>query len=406
MNKNTMVYIITNSYPEKRVMFNTYEFNYVLKNYKNFKILSFSKHKNIDCRNDKIIKLKLLDGIKEFFFPKILKSFLIHFKMIKYIKSKKIIELGKNIYSYLLALSILRNVDIKNDDMVFSYWLTRSSLIAFYLNKLIGIKYICQGHGSDIYIYPPEKTKEILDNSEVVITVANNNKKFLCKKYDISEEKIKVFRLGVSNDFYNQILEKHKHKKYKQNDGKIRFITVARYETVKGIDLLLEAINLLVSSKKIDHNVEFNIFGDGSKFEDYKNYIEKNDLKDYVNLNGWINRKNLAVELVKADCYILPSRSEGLPVALMEACAAALPIIATNVGSVSEIAINEYNAIICKDVNASSISESIYKFINFNKEKIKMFSENSFNLFIKNYVLEKNLEEKYKYIQSNLIKSK
>ncbi|SHH27958.1 glycosyltransferase family 4 protein [Thermosipho atlanticus] len=406
MKKNNFIYIITNSFPEKKETFNTHEFEYVLKNYKNIKILSFSRFRNKEFENNRVIKLKITDGIKELIFPKEIKNMSIHFKMFRYIKSKNIIEFGKNLYSYILALSTIRNVELKKDDMIFSYWLTRSSLIAYYLNKLIGIKYICQGHGSDIYINPPEKLKEILDNSELLITVGDKNKKYVSKKYNIPEEKIKVFRLGVSKNFYEKLLKVREKEKYthRENNKKIKFLTVAMYKHVKGIDLLLKAINLLVNSQKINHNVEFSIFGEGKKFKFLQNYVKKYNLNQYVNLNGWIDRENLTKELVKADCFILPSRSEGLPVVLMEACAASLPIIATNVGSVSEIAIDGYNAILC-EANPESISESIYTFINLDREKIKQFSDNSFSLYINNYLLENNLKSKYTYIESIFLKN-
>lgn len=401
MSRKPVVYIITNSYPEEKVMFSTYEFNSVLNNYNDFKILSFSKFKS-DTSNENVIKLKILEGLKELIFPKKIRNTIVHFKMLKYIKSKNFVEFGKNMHSYLLALSILRMIDISPKDSFFSYWLTRSSSIAFYLNKLIGNSYLCQGHGSDVYIYPPENIQQILDNSKGIITVANKNKEFLCEKYNLNEEKVKVFRLGVSSKFYNDIVEDKRSLINGDKRCKKRFITIARYETVKGIDLLLSAIKKISEHNIIENNVEFVIYGDGSKYTEYYDYIKKHNLQKYVLLNKWIDRKKLIIEMNRADCYVLPSRSEGLPVALMEACAASLPIIATDVGSVSEIAIDGYNSILCKDVSAESISEAILLFMKLDQEKIEKFSRNSNGIFEQNYRLEGNIIEKYNYIKCKL----
>lgn len=400
MNRDPIIYIITNSYPEDRVMFSTYEFDYVLSNYDSFRILSFSKFNSSQFNKKKVVLLKLLEGLKELFFPKRIKSKKVHFKMFSHLRNKNLIESAKNIYSYLLALSILRTVEIEQKDILFSYWFTRSSLIAFYLNKLIGIRYICQGHGSDIYIYPPKNIKDVLENSDKVITVANQNKSYISNEYEIPLEKVEVFRLGVSQDFYEQIVSFKPQKLVKANREKIRFITIARYEHVKGIDLLLQAINLLAKNKVICNNVEFVVYGDGSKRESYKKYIEENNLQQYVSLNTWINRNELVSELASSDCYISPSRSEGLPVSLMEACAASLPIISTNVGSVCEVAINQYNALMSEGVEAEFISKSIEQFLNFNSEKINEMSSNSFRIFEENYILEHNLNKKYDFIKS------
>lgn len=396
MSDQPTVYIITNSYPEQKVMFSTYEFEFLLGNYNNFKILSFSSFKDEKLKNKGVVHLSLIEGIKEVFFPKKIKKFTTHLKMFRYIKSSTLIELGKNIYSYLLALSILRNFYITEKDLIFSYWLTRSSTIAFYLNKLINIRYVCQGHGSDIYIYPPQNIQNILKDAKQVITVANKNKQFLCEKYNIPEEKVKVFRLGVSNDFYNEVLENQNTKLNKES--KVRFITIARYEDVKGIDLLLEAIDILVENNDITEGVKFIIYGDGKKYQYYRSYIKERELQNYISLNKWIDRNKLSLELNKADAYILPSRSEGLPVVLMEACSAALPIIATDVGSVSEIAIEGYNAILCDKPNADAISKSIKRFLNLDEVNKEKLSYNSSELFKKDYSLEKNIKEKYDYI--------
>lgn len=401
MSRKPVVYIITNSYPEEKVMFSTYEFNSVLNNYNDFKIMSFSKFKG-DTSNENVIKLKILEGLKELIFPKKIRNTIVHFKMLKYIKSKNFVEFGKNMHSYLLALSILRMIDISPKDSFFSYWLTRSSSIAFYLNKLVGNSYLCQGHGSDVYIYPPENIQQILDNSKGIITVANKNKEFLCEKYNLNEEKVKVFRLGVSSKFYNDIVENKRSLINSDKRCKKRFITIARYETVKGIDLLLSAIKKISEHDIIENNVEFVIYGDGSKYTEYYDYIKKHNLQKYVLLNKWIDRKKLIIEMNMADCYVLPSRSEGLPVALMEACAASLPIIATDVGSVSEIAIDGYNSILCKDVSAEAISEAILLFMKLDQEKIEKFSRNSNGIFEQNYRLEGNIIEKYNYIKSKL----
>lgn len=390
-----MIYIVTNSYPEDKKMFSSYEFEYVLGKNDNITILSFSKcKKNKDKKN--VVQLSILDGVKELIFPKVIKKRKNHFNLIKEIFSTNIIQLLKNIHSYFLALSIIRVKRINSKDLIFSYWFTRSSSIAYYLYKLTGVNYICQGHGSDIYIYPPKNIKSILDNSKAIVTVGEKNRKYISERYNIDINKIHVSRLGVSKDF----AEKIKFSEDLRDDKKIRFLTVGRYVNVKGIDLLLEAINKLVLEKKINKKVEFTIVGDGPDYEKYSNFINENGLNEIVDLKGWADREKLIYLLKKANAYILPSRSEGLPVVLTEACAASLPIIATNVGSVTEVAENMVNAIIVKSENIDELSKAILKFINMDKEEINKMSNNSYRIYESKYKLEENLEEKYSYINN------
>lgn len=388
-----MIYIITNSYPEEKKMFSSYEFEYILNKEEDFKILSFSKiKKNID----KVNFISIKDGIREIINPKKIIKRKVHFMMVREILTEDILQLGKNIYSYLLALAILNKEEINEDaDLIFSYWFTRSSTIAYYLNKLTGIRYLCQGHGSDIYVYPPKNIELILKNSIQVLTVGNNNKNYISLKYNIDSEKINVYRLGVSNDFEELIKGSIRSKV----DSELTFLTVGRYVNVKGIDMLLEAIYKIIQHKCFKYKVKFIIVGDGPEHEKYKNYIDKHNLNRIVDLRGWANRFELASLYKNTDAYILPSRSEGLPVVLTEACAASLPIIAMDVGSVDEVAIEGENAIIVKNINSDSLSEAILKFINMNDTDREEMRKKSFDIFNEKFRLEKNLDQKYQYIK-------
>ncbi len=396
-----ILYIITNSYPEKNHTFNSDEFEFVLKNYSNVKIITFSKIDNkLKTSNPKIEYISLFKGIEEIIAPSNLSRKQIVKVVLKELYNSNFIDFLKNIYSFILALSILRSNNITDNDLVFAYWFSRPSRIAYFMYRLSGAKYICQGHGSDIYIYPPKNAKSIIDNAIYFITVGEENKKYICKKYKTSPSKILVHRLGV-NEKFSKMIQKNT-KSIINSNLKTNFITVANYRSVKGIDLLLEAINVLVKSDKINNNFLFKIYGSGNDKKKYLEYVEKMNLQSYVSINDWIGKEDLSRELASADAYVLPSRSEGLPVVLMEACAAALPIIATNVGCIREIAIDGYNAIISKDVSSESIAEAIENFTKMNSSARQQYSRNSFSLYKRYYILEENLRCKYDNIMKTM----
>lgn len=395
--KNGNLYIITNSYPEKKYAFSTEEMEFVLKHYDNVCVLSFSNYKP-NMTNDRVRYINIIDGIREFFLPRNIKrKNMVKILFLHVLKCRKISELMRNIYSYFLALSIIRANTLSNRDLLFSYWLSRPTKVAFFLNKLIGSRYICQGHGSDIYIYPPENIEEILNTAIEVITIGSKNKEHLIKKYNINDKKIHVYRLGVSQNFEKYISSK----KIKEKDNrKITFLTVARYHDVKGIDLLLEAIYLIKNDKKINTQIFFEIYGYGNKEKEYRQYIDEMKISDYVKLNGWIDKENLAIKLNTSDAFILPSRSEGLPVVLMEAAAAGLPIISTKVGSISDIAIDGYNAILTSEITSNGIYEAIKRYLCLEEKEKLIYGKNSRILFENYFILEKNLKDKYDFIMS------
>ena len=77
-----------------------------------------------------------------------------------------------------------------------------------------------------------------------------------------------------------------------------------------------------------------------------------------------MNTREVFKELRKSDFFIFLSHSEGFPGAILEAMAAGLPIVATNVGAIPEIVDNEKGGYICPPKNIEKIKEAIVKLKN------------------------------------------
>ena len=154
----------------------------------------------------------------------------------------------------------------------------------------------------------------------------------------------------------------------KEQNEKIKLLTVARLETPKRVDLLIEA------TKSLD-NLELHIVGDGSQ----RNYLESIKHKN-VFFHGEIDGFN---DFRNYDIFSLISDSEGLPLSALEAMSSELPIILSDVGGCFEL-IDE-NGILVKN-NVNEIKRAISKCI-LNKE---IFSKKSIELFTKMYNLDLN----------------
>ncbi|RKY29328.1 MAG: hypothetical protein DRP74_08955 [Candidatus Omnitrophota bacterium] len=86
---------------------------------------------------------------------------------------------------------------------------------------------------------------------------------------------------------------------------------------------------------KISSEVKFILVGDGVLRKKVENLISKFNLKQQVILTGW--RRDISRILSALDVFVLTSLWEGLPVSVLEAMAASLPVIATNTGGVAEV---------------------------------------------------------------------
>jgi glycosyltransferase involved in cell wall biosynthesis len=139
---------------------------------------------------------------------------------------------------------------------------------------------------------------------------------------------------GIDITKYNMNVEK---------ENVFTFIAVGRLEKVKNHIVLIDLMYRLINT----HNVKckLQIVGDGILRKDIQNKIYALDLKDSIELLGVRNDINLLMN--KSHCLLMPSLWEGLPIVLLEAAASRLPIISSNVGSIS-VFLNEDNSYMCE----------------------------------------------------------
>jgi len=108
-------------------------------------------------------------------------------------------------------------------------------------------------------------------------------------------------------------------------------VCVGELRPVKAIDLLIDAIGSL---KQAGRTVTATIAGEGPEEPKYRAQIERLGIADQVHFIGHCPaRKAFAMGRV----FVIPSHAESLPYVVLEAAAAGMPIIATNVGGMSEI---------------------------------------------------------------------
>lgn len=111
-----------------------------------------------------------------------------------------------------------------------------------------------------------------------------------------------------------------------------RLVAIGRLEQEKGFDVLLEALAL---ARPTVPGLALAVVGDGPLRADLVRRAGRGDLAGAVTFAGWSNSPDSF--LGEADLFVLPSRSEQQPLALLEAIRAGLPVVATRVGDVPEM---------------------------------------------------------------------
>ncbi|MBW4582115.1 MAG: glycosyltransferase [Tildeniella nuda ZEHNDER 1965/U140] len=116
-----------------------------------------------------------------------------------------------------------------------------------------------------------------------------------------------------------------------RKDDRLVVGSVGRLDAMKAHDILLRAI------AQVD-DVDVVILGEGEQRATLEQLAMELGIRDRVTLPGWVDEPR--AYLPNFDVFVLPSRSEGFPLAIVEAMLAARPVVATKVGSIAEAVIH------------------------------------------------------------------
>lgn len=117
------------------------------------------------------------------------------------------------------------------------------------------------------------------------------------------------------------------------------FLCGSLAQRYKGVDLMLDAMALMRKCGVIVHAV---IAGDGEYRAELEHQASHLGLADAATFLGAISPAAIREQLDRADLFVMPSRTEGMPRALIEAMAKGLPAVGSNVGGITELLDDEY----------------------------------------------------------------
>lgn len=176
--------------------------------------------------------------------------------------------------------------------------------------------------------------------ADKVICVSNVIRNTIIKEYSIDPIKATVIYNGYD---FNEIRTKaNMESDFEYDSSSFKFISMGSYRDEKGFDILLEAFAKVVIDNS---NAILVIMGKGTlkKEKELHNKIIELDISNKVILPGY--RNNPYSILSKCECYVLSSRTEGFPNALVEGMICGLPVISTDCKSgPREILCNQYSS--------------------------------------------------------------
>ena len=134
--------------------------------------------------------------------------------------------------------------------------------------------------------------------------------------------------------------------------------TVARLHRQKALDVMLDCAKLVLGS---DPSVRFVIGGTGPLEDELKAKIRELRMEPYVKMAGFVS--DVPGFLANLDIYVLSSDYEGLPLAVLEAMAAGLPVVSTAVGGVPEAVVDGLNGILVPPKQPKALAQAIMRLV-------------------------------------------
>lgn len=133
---------------------------------------------------------------------------------------------------------------------------------------------------------------------------------------------------------------------------------VGRLVPVKGYDVLIAAVQKVTSQIPQLHCL---IVGEGEYGDELCEQIRRAGLQDKVHLVGYRDRQDALSILKSSDIFVMPSRYEGTPIALLEAAVLARPILASATGGIPELVRHEEHAFLVPPGDPSALAEGLLK---------------------------------------------
>lgn len=164
--------------------------------------------------------------------------------------------------------------------------------------------------------------------------------------------------------------------------------TIANFYKNKGLLDLLAAAKI-VKEKNI--RTKTVIIGEGIERKKLEQYIEKNHLESKVTLIG--KKKNAEQYLKAFGMFVLPSEKEGMPWVILEAFAARIPVIATNVGGIPSMIVHEKEGLLVPPKNPAALANAIQKMKNMDPARKDQMIKNAYTKLQNDFNLEKMIEE-------------
>ncbi len=245
--------------------------------------------------------------------------------------------------------------------IIYSYWLGRLTLAAAFAEQNNpGIRIVSRAHGADVYEQrkkPPwfPFREEYLKKLEKLFTVSENGRNHLVTRYPRLYGKVEIARLGVKDPGFVS---------KRSEDNILRIVSCSMVKPVKRLSLLARALEKLAACHPANR-FEWTHIGGGKRLDGLKHSATHMPANISCRFTGHIPPEKVLrfYRDNRTDVFVNVSRSEGIPVSIMEAFSCGIPVAATRVGGTPEIVNAENGILLDPAPDPDRIASDIWRMI-------------------------------------------
>lgn len=279
-------------------------------------------------------------------------------------------EMG--LYCATSLLPTLRHIREWKPDVVHAHFAMPTGVLALAAHRRTGVPYVLTAHLGDVPGGVPEQTDKLF---RLVGPLATS-----------------VWKHAAAATAVSSFVQRLAEKAYQRDVARVlngidltgatgnpapsgdvpSIVFVGRFNPQKCPDFLIDVL-----AKLPPRHWRATLIGDGPVMPAVRQKIERYHLADRVTLTGWIDGTAVERILRTSDIFVMPSTSEGLPVAAIEALRQGLAIVASDIPGVTDVVSNNSNGLLLPVQNLEAWSNALGNLLN-DHPRLAAFKQASF----------------------------
>lgn len=255
------------------------------------------------------------------------------------------------------TLGLLARVRAMRPQHLHAHWATYPSTAALVLSERLGVPFSFTAHAHDIFVNDHLLARK-LRAARFAVTISQFNRRLLAERFGTeATRRVDVIHCGVPRTPFADTP--------RERDPTL-VLAVGRLDAIKGFHHLIDACAVL---RRRRVPLQCLIIGDGPLRHELQSRIAMREVSDCVTLAGAQGQQQVQAAMCRAAVFVLPSvvtpggDRDGIPVALMEAMAAGVPVVSTAVSGIPELVTHGQSGLLVDATDSELLADSIERLL-------------------------------------------